>query len=341
MSRPPDAGASTPNPATARRDSEMTLHVALGIGAGIVAAMLFAVGGRSPLGVMLMYLAPLPILIVALGWHHLLGLLALSVGALTLTFLYQSKAGMAFAVGPGLSAWLPAYLALVERPVSAANDNRSPDAPWLSPGNMMFCLALIGAFSAFAALAAMSGTEIERYRTALEQAAGELLRGQAGRGAPPITPRQLADLMLAIAPPALGAGLTVMATANLWLGAKIVAASGRLRRPWPDVAMLRMPLAASLAFVAAALLMQSDGLLGFAAGALFGALLIGFFFQGLAVAHAVTRGVGARFAILAVLYFFLIVGSYFVLPLLALVGLVDSLFPLRRDGAAPPPRQNI
>lgn len=321
----------------------MILHVALGIGAGIVAAMLFAVGGRSPLGVMLMYLAPLPILIVALGWHHLLGLLALSVGALTLTFLYQSKAGMAFAVGPGLSAWLPAYLALVERPTSAANDNQSPDAPWLSPGNLMFCLALIGAFCAFAALASMSGGEVERYRTALEQAAGELLRGQGGRGTPPmsITPRQLADLMLAIAPPALGAGLALMATANLWLGAKIVAASGRLRRPWPDVATLRMPLAASLLLVASGLLMQSEGLLGFAAGALFGALLIGFFFQGLAVVHAVTRGMGARIAILAVLYFLLIIGSYFVMPLLALVGLVDSLLPLRRNGAAPPPRQNV
>lgn len=321
----------------------MGLHVALGIGAGLVAAILFAAGGRSSLGLMLMYLAPLPILIVALGWHHLLGVLATCVGALALTFLYQSKAGMAFAIGPGLSAWLPAYLTLVAQPTNAANDNESGGSRWLTPGHLMFCLALVGATSSFAALMSMTDADIERYRAALERAAAELLRGPSGRpGAPPLplTPRELADLMLGIAPTALGAGLTLMATANLWLGAKIVSASGRLRRPWPDVPSLRMPLAASILVVLAGLLAQSAGMVGYAAGALFGALVIGFAFQGLALVHFVTRGSGVRIALLVVLYFFLAVASYLVVPLLALVGLADSIVPLRRRRGAPPSSRN-
>ena len=49
----------------------------IGIGAGAATALLFAsVASGSPLSVLLFYLAPLPILIAAIGWSHWAALIA-------------------------------------------------------------------------------------------------------------------------------------------------------------------------------------------------------------------------------------------------------------------------
>jgi len=51
--------------------------VLVGLGAGAAAALLFAsVVSGSLAAVFLFYLAPLPIMIAALGWSHLAGLIA-------------------------------------------------------------------------------------------------------------------------------------------------------------------------------------------------------------------------------------------------------------------------
>jgi hypothetical protein len=319
----------------------MTVYVALGIGAGLVSAFLFtAAGAGSLLGVMLMYLAPLPILIVALGWHHLLGVLALSVGALAVSFLFRSSTGIAFAIGPGLSAWFPAYLALLARPVPSG-DGRLEGRRWLSVGDLLFWLAVTGAVIAFAAIAATTGGDLERYRQALERAATELLNRPAGRGgAPqpmPLPAQEFAAMMVWLAPAVLGSALTLMVSVNLWLAARIVAVSGRLNRPWPDLTSTRMPLAAALVLVGALVFTQGSGLASFGAMAIVGAFVVAFAFQGLAVIHFVTRGRAARPIMLAGLYFLTALLSYVLLPAFALLGLVDSLVGLRRRSSGPPP----
>ena len=49
----------------------------VGAGAGLVSALLFAVVAKAtPLALLLFLLAPLPVLIVALGWDHRAGLVA-------------------------------------------------------------------------------------------------------------------------------------------------------------------------------------------------------------------------------------------------------------------------
>ena len=59
------------------RDSSMMQVVLIGIGAGAATALLFAsVASGSLLSVLLFYLAPLPILIAALGWSHWAALIA-------------------------------------------------------------------------------------------------------------------------------------------------------------------------------------------------------------------------------------------------------------------------
>ena len=55
------------------------------------------------------------------------------------------------------------------------------------------------------------------------------------------------------------------------------------------------------------------------------------------VACAVRVGRSARPFILSLLYFVLTIFSYVALPALALLGLADSLMPIRRRGSVPPP----
>ena len=63
--------------------------VLIGIGAGAAAALLFAsVASGSPLSVPLFYLAPLPILIAAIGWSHWAALIAAVVAAAGLAAVF-------------------------------------------------------------------------------------------------------------------------------------------------------------------------------------------------------------------------------------------------------------
>ncbi|HZB62829.1 MAG TPA: hypothetical protein VE423_09180, partial [Microvirga sp.] len=59
--------------------------LAIGIGAGLASALLFAVViTGSLLAMMLSFIAPLPIFIASLGWNHRCGLLASVSGAIAL-----------------------------------------------------------------------------------------------------------------------------------------------------------------------------------------------------------------------------------------------------------------
>lgn len=321
----------------------MTSYIALGVAAGLVSAILFTVAGPgSVASALLIYLAPLPMLIVALGWHHLLGLLALSAGAIALSLFVRPLDGVVFALGPGLLGWFPAYLALLARPSPSANDNGA--LRWLPVGHLLFWLALTAAAVAVGAIYAATGGDFERYRQALEQAATDLMRRSpdGGRGAPApqtlgIPVRDFVATMVWLAPAAFGSALTLMLSLNLWLAAKVVAVSGRLPRPWPDIASARMPMAAAIVMLGALLLARGSGPAGFSAMALVGAFGMAFALQGLAVIHFSTRGKPARPVILSMLYVITALLSYVALPMLALLGLADSLMPIRKRGSTPPP----
>ena len=321
----------------------MILHVSLGVGAGLVSAFLFAaIGAKTVPAVLLMYLAPLPVLIVALGWHHLLGLLALSVGGIAVSLMLRPSAGIAFALGPALSAWFLAYLALLARPSLAAND----DGPrWYPIGYLLLWLGIAGALIGLSSLVAATGGDFERYRATLEETASSLVRREAGtgRGGPlPQTMgmpgRDFVQAMVALAPALLGSMLTLILTLNLWLAAKAVAISGRLARPWPDIPSVRMPLAAVGAFVFAFFLSRLDGFAGVTGIALAGGLTMAFSLQGIALVHDVTRGRPGRPIVLTLLYGFTFILGYVFLPAFALLGIADSALPIRRALGAPSSR---
>src|SRR5262249_61366838 len=93
--------------------------ILVGLAAGIASALVFAsIASGSALSIPLFYLAPLPILIAAMGWSHVSGLIAAGVAALGLGMAFGSMLFVVFLVGVGLPAWWLGYLALLARPVT-------------------------------------------------------------------------------------------------------------------------------------------------------------------------------------------------------------------------------
>ncbi len=110
--------------------------VLIGISAGAATALLFAsVASGSVLSVLLFYLAPLPILIAALGWSHWAALIAAVVASAGLAAVFGGFFFIAFLIGIGLPAWWLGYLALLARPAERrrpAGSNGIRSAIWCS-----------------------------------------------------------------------------------------------------------------------------------------------------------------------------------------------------------------
>src|SRR5215469_12882707 len=93
--------------------------VLIGVGAGAAAALLFAsVTSGVGLSVILFYLAPLPIMIAALGWSHWAGLVAAVAGAAMLGGAFGMCFFGTFLTSMGVPAWWLGYLALLGRPIA-------------------------------------------------------------------------------------------------------------------------------------------------------------------------------------------------------------------------------
>ena len=116
----------------------------VGIGAGLVAALLFSVViTGSPLSALLYSAAPLPIFIASLGWNHRSGLFATAAGALAVAVALAPTGGIAFALIIGLPAWWIAYLALLAR------TDAQGAVEWYPLGNLMVWIAATAALATF------------------------------------------------------------------------------------------------------------------------------------------------------------------------------------------------
>ena len=140
--------------------------------------------------------------------------------------------------------------------------------------------------------------------------------------------------MVVALPPAAGVLLTILNTFNLWLAARIVKVSGRLRRPWPDLSSMALPgitpglLAAA---IAGSFLPDLPGMLS---GVLAASLFMAYALMGFAVLHAITRGMGGRALMLVGTYFAVVVFGWPILAM-SLLGLAETAFNIRARFPSP------
>ena len=105
-----------------------------------------------------------------------------------------------------------------------------------------------------------------------------------------MTSERLIDLLVLAIPPAAAVLATLVNVFNLWLAGRIVKVSGRLRRPWPDLAELQLPGYAAGVLAAAVAGSFLPDLVGLLAGVLAASVLMAYAIHGFAVLHAITRG---------------------------------------------------
>ena len=97
----------------------MTQIALIGVGGGAAAALLFgSVTSGIGFSVILFYLAPLPIMIVAAGWSHWAGLTAAVAAAAMLGGVFGILFFAIFLASVGAPAWWLGYLALLGRPLA-------------------------------------------------------------------------------------------------------------------------------------------------------------------------------------------------------------------------------
>jgi hypothetical protein len=319
----------------------MTQVILIGVGAGTVAALLFAsVTSGVGLSVILFYLAPLPIMIVALGWSHWAGLTAAVTAAAMLGGVFGIFFFGTFLTSLGAPAWWLGYLALLGRPVANGGAARME---WYPAGRLVLWAAVFGAAVTAGALA-MFGSDEATVRHGLRGALDQILRLQTG--APADAPLQfpgirdadrVIDMLVLVLPPAAAVIAAITQTGNLWLAGQVVKLSGRLRRPWPDLTTLSFPpFAAALygAFVAGAFLPDLAGLV---AGLFAATLTVAFAMVGFAVMHTATRHMRARAVVLSGAYGCVVL-LIWPIVVMTLIGVAETLFGLRaRSSRRSPP----
>jgi hypothetical protein len=125
---------------------------------------------------------------------------------------------------------------------------------------------------------------------------------------------------------------------NLWLAGRITLASGRLKRPWPDLADFTMPASATFVLLFALALSFVDGMPGLVAAGIAAPFALAFGLVGLAVAHTLTRGSPWQGFMLAALYTGIVFVPHIGL-LLAIGGLAETIFHYRAAMGGPPKQQ--
>ena len=310
----------------------------VGIAAGAAAALLFAsVTSGVWLSIPLYYLAPLPIMIAGLGWSHWSALVAAVAASAALGVAFGGVFFLAFLAGAGLPAWWLGYLALLARPGdvgAGAAPAGSATLEWYPPGRLVVWAAVLAALVVIVAIPNF-GLDAESFRAGLSGSLSRMLRSELGT--PTDGPnlgnaeRLVAFLVIAV-PPAAAVVATLTNVFNLWLAARVVKFSGRLTRPWPALAEMTFPKPFAATLAAAIALSFLDSLIGIVAGVLSAALLMAYAVLGLAVLHAITRGIGSRPFLLGGIYASVMIFGWPVLALCVL-GIAETAFDLRARAA--------
>jgi hypothetical protein len=305
--------------------------ILIGIGAGVATALLFAsVASGLLLSIFLFYLAPLPILIAALGWSHWAALVAAVTAAAGLAAFLSPLFFITFLVGIGLPAWWLGYLALLARPVAGGME-------WYPVGRIVVWAALLGAAVVIAVIPNF-GFDEESFRSGLRNVFERMLRAQTRASAeaplslPGVDADKLVNFLVAVIPLAGAILATITSLLNLWLAGRIVKISGLLKRPWPSLPDMQFPPFAPALLAVAIAGTFMPGIVGTIAGILSASLSIAYGILGFAVLHSITRAAKARPLLLGTSYAAVFVFGWPVL-IVAMLGLADTIFGFR--GRAP------
>jgi hypothetical protein len=315
----------------------------IGLGAGAASALLFAsIVSGSPLAIILFYLSALPVMLAAIAWSHMAGFFAVAVGALSLAAALNYWVALVYLASVAAPAYLLAYMSMLGREVAPAGANTAPQMEWYPVGRLIIWAGLI-AFTLVTVVILQFGTSLEQYQKEIRATFERVLKLQARIPAdqplklPGIqNPEQFLNALVAVMPAAAAVLSMLTSIINLWLAGRVARVSGRLRRPWPNLNEVALPMSAAILLGAALVISFLSGMTGFIAAILVAVIAVAYSMAGFSALHAITRNVRARTWILSGAWTSVILLGW---PLLfvAILGVADSAFDLRGKQAAKQP----
>ena len=313
----------------------MIATISIALAAGLASALMFAsITSGAPISLLLINLAPLPLMVVGLVW----GPLGAGVGGIFATAVIAALFGLpysgAFVVVNAMPAWWLAHLGLLARPLpkDATLANQGDAQEWYPVGQLLLWIVVFATIITAATLL-MMGSDAVAIQNTIRKVWGDILES-SGLALNDST----LDALVTIAP--IGAEMAAMAmlTFNLWLAAKIAATSGRLHRPWPDLKSTALPTMTIVALFIAVACCFSGGLPAILAQVVTAGLSIAYAMTGFAVLHTLTLAMKSRALWLGCAYA-VVAGFAWALLAVALLGLADAVFGLRQRylRGRPPP----
>ena len=319
----------------------MIVIIPIALAAGSASALMFAsIISGALISLLLFYLAPLPLMVAGLGWGPIAATIGGIAAASGLGLMFGLPYCIAFVVTVALPAWWLGHLALLGRPIAAAESTNGsqPAAPameWYPVGRILLWIAGFAMLTTIAAMLTL-GTDAETITASLKRG---LLRILAPRNAAPSGDTERWVSALAIIAPAAAAIVAMMTlTLNLWLAGRITATSGRLHRAWPDLKSAELPPMTLVALSVALAFCFIGGLAALFAQITATALLMAYAITGFAVLHTLTLALKGRAFWLSCTYAFVVVFGWPVLAMVVL-GLADAIFGFRQrfTRGGPPP----
>jgi hypothetical protein len=319
----------------------MIASIAIAIAGGSASALMYAsIISRVRVSLALVYLAPLPLMVVAIGWGPLNAAIGGIAAASGIAMLFGLPYAISYVIVAALPAWWLGHLVMLGRPIANAahtGNGAAPSAPaleWYPPGRLLLWIAGFGFLTTMTSLLAFG--DAAEVATTMRQG---LLAALKARGVEVSADMDLViNVLVAVVPAFMVMGIMKMLTINLWLAAKITATSGRLNRSWPDIRSTTLPPMTMVALCVALAFCFTSGLLALVAQVAAGALLMAYALTGFAALHTLTLAIPSRAIWLGLTYVVMLVFIWPVL-LMAILGLADAVFGFREryQRRRPPP----
>jgi hypothetical protein len=314
----------------------MPYRLLIGFAAGLVSAVVFASATTGPLlmRMVLFLLTPLAMFLAGLGLGPLAAVVAGLAGMAFVLVAGSAMGALVFTASQAIPVVVLTYLASLNRQTDGGN------VEWYPVGRLVIATAILaGLFSTLTLF--LLGGDIDTLRTALRDMLQSFVNTELPKmpDAPTLGPEEIDEataIALALLPAASAISTMGSLLLNLWLAGRITMASGRLPRPWPDLAAIVYPPVTPLLLAVATGAGFLAGLPGLIAAGFAGPLFLAYVLLGLAVVHFMTRGRPWRPFALWGLYASLFIMNTVASLAIALLGLTEAIWPMRK--VSPPPK---
>src|SRR5258705_6617140 len=152
----------------------MIAIVPIAMAAGCASALMFvSIVSGAPISLLLLYFAPLPLMVAALGWGPLAATVGGIMAATTIGAIFGFPLCIAFVITVALPAWWLGHLALLGRPLPATvpEGGSAPAAvqlEWYPIGRILLWIAGFAALTTIAAMLTL-GTDAETITNSLRR----------------------------------------------------------------------------------------------------------------------------------------------------------------------------